>query len=276
LDCKQQGAARLGGIDDSLALFQRLKTQMDGIESKADKRNGIWIKIVLCAAVVGLLTLVLYKSGALGFFLCKERITAFLDSLGPLSFVGFVVLQAAQVVVAPIPGEVTGFIGGYVYGPVLGVILSTIGLVTGSFVAFGLSRYFGRPFVERFIDPAVLNRFDYVLHHKGIFLVFMLFLIPGFPKDYLCFLLGLGHLRISEFLVVSTVGRIFGTILLTLGGQYIRHDQYKSFYVLLGAAIVVIFLVLLYRERLEAWLKHLHHRESDKTMNRSNRNAQVL
>lgn len=258
-----------------LALSLGLKTEMDETQPMANKRNGTWIKISLCVLVFSLLTLVLYKSGAFRFFLCKERITAFLDSLGPLSFVGFVLLQAAQVVIAPIPGEVTGFIGGYIYGPLLGVLLSTIGLVTGSFIAFALSRYFGRPFAERFIDPSIMQRYDYVLHHKGLFLIFLLFLIPGFPKDYLCFILGLGHLSIAEFLVVSTVGRLFGTILLTLGGQYIRHDQYKSFYILLGGAIIVIFLVLLYRERLETWFKHLHHRNTKKTMTGPNSNAPI-
>jgi uncharacterized membrane protein YdjX (TVP38/TMEM64 family) len=259
-----------------VALSLGLKTEMDETQPTVNKRNGTWIKLSLCVLVIGLFTLFLYMSGMLKFFLCKERITAFLDSLGPLSFVGFVLLQAAQVVVAPIPGEVTGFIGGYIYGPLLGILLSTIGLVTGSFIAFSLSRYFGRPFAERFIDPSIMQRYDYVLHHKGLFLIFLLFLIPGFPKDYLCFILGLGRLSIAEFLVVSTIGRLFGTILLTLGGQYIRHDQYKSFYILLGAAIIVIFLVLLYRERLEAWFRHLHHRDSKKDLSGSNRNAQIL
>lgn len=249
---------------------------MDESQPTEPKKNGTWIKIAICALVVGVLAFTLYQSGALKFFMCKDRILAFLDSLGPLSFVGFVLLQAAQVVVAPIPGEVTGFIGGYVYGPFLGVVLSTVGLVLGSLVAFLLSRTFGRPFVERFIDQSVMQRYDYVLHHKGIFLIFLLFLIPGFPKDYLCFILGLGHLTLAEFFVVSTVGRLFGTILLTLGGQYIRHDQYRNFYILLGAAIIVIFLVLLYRERLEAWFRHLHHRSTKKSVTGSNRNVQTL
>ncbi len=249
---------------------------MDQKQSNGSKRNGTWIKILACLLILGVLTFILYKSGALKFFMSKDRITAFLDSLGPLSFAGFILLQAAQVVIAPIPGEVTGFIGGYVYGPYLGVLLSTVGLVLGSFLAFSLSRYFGRPFVERFIDPQVLQRYDYVLHHKGLFLIFLLFLIPGFPKDYLCFILGLGRLTTAEFLWVSTVGRLFGTILLTLGGEYIRHDQYKSFYVLLGVAILVILLVLFYRERLEAWFKHLHHRHEKKPAARSDGKAPIL
>ena len=155
--------------------------------------------------------------------------TEFLNSLGPLSFVGFIILQAIQVIAAPIPGEVTGFIGGYLYGIVIGIVLSTIGLTIGSWVAFTLSRVLGRPFVEKFIKKKTIERYDYLLHHKGAFLVFLLFLIPGFPKDSLCYILGLGHLTTKEFLIISTVGRFAGTVLLTLGGSYIHNQQYYRF-----------------------------------------------
>ena len=167
-------------------------------------------------------------------------------------------IQVAQVVVSPIPGEVTGFIGGYVYGKFFGTLFSIIGLTLGSWVAFSLSRLFGRPFVEKFVSKGTMERFDYLLHHKGAFLAFLLFLIPGFPKDYLCYILGLGHLTTKEFLVISTVGRLGGTTLLTFGGDYIRHHQYYRFFVLLGIVIVLIFLSMVYRDKLERLFKHLH------------------
>lgn len=191
------------------------------------------------------------------FFLNKERLTEFLNSLGPLSFIGFIILQAVQVIAAPIPGEVTGFIGGYLYGIVIGIVLSTIGLTIGSWVAFTLSRVLGRPFVEKFIKKKTVERYDYLLHHKGAFLVFLLFLIPGFPKDSLCYILGLGHLTTKEFLVISTVGRFAGTVLLTLGGNYIHNQQYYRFFILLGAAVVAVFLSMVYKDKLERLFERL-------------------
>lgn len=182
----------------------------------------------------------------------------FLNSLGPWSFLGFIFIQAAQVVVAPVPGDVTGLLGGFLYGPLLGVILSSIGLTAGSYIAFALSRFFGRPFVEKFVDKKTIKRFDYLLHHKGAFLVFMLFLMPGFPKDYLCYILGLGHLTTSEFLVIGGAGRLFGTILLTLGGAFIRRHQYKSFFVLAGVAIIAVFIAMAYKDRLERLFRKWH------------------
>jgi len=188
----------------------------------------------------------------------RERVRAFLESLGPLSFLGFIVLQTLQVVAAPIPGEVTGFIGGYLYGPTLGVMLSTIGLTLGSLIAFLLSKTFGRPFVDRFVSKKTMDKYDYLLHHKGAFLVFLLFLIPGTPKDILCYILGLGHLTTKEFLIISTVGRFAGTLLLTLGGNYIRHHQYYRFSVLLAVAIVIIFLSMVYKDKLERLFRTWH------------------
>ncbi len=116
----------------------------------------------------------------------------------------------------------------------MGVVLSTIGLTIGSFLAFSLSRFFGRPLTERFVDAKTMERFDYLLHHKGAFLVFLLFLIPGFPKDYLCYILGLGHLTTLEFLSIATTGRLLGTMLLTLGGSFLRNHQYYRFFLLSG------------------------------------------
>ncbi len=194
----------------------------------------------------------------------RKRIKSFLDSLGPASFLGFIFLQMLQVIAAPIPGEVTGFIGGYVYGPFLGILLSTIGLTIGSLAAFLLSRIFGRPFVERFVKKETMDKYDYLLHHKGAFLVFLLFLIPGTPKDFLCYILGLGHLSTREFLVISTVGRFAGTALLTFGGSYIRHHQYYRFSALLGAAVIFIFFSLVYKDRLERLFHRLHVRSGKK------------
>lgn len=191
----------------------------------------------------------------------------FLKSLGPLSFIGFVLLQAAQVAVAPIPGEVTGLLGGILYGPVVGILLSTIGLTIGSWIAFTLSKYFGRPFVERLIKKETIDRYDYLLHHKGAFLVFLLFLIPGFPKDSFCYILGLGHLSTKEFLIISTVGRFLGISLLTLGGSYIQHRQYYRLFVVLGVTIVIIFLSMVYRDKLEHIFKRFHRHIEEKGKN---------
>ncbi len=227
-------------------------------------RNYVWVKLFILLLIVGGIGLFFYESDLWRFFLSKKRMTQFLESLGPWSFVGFITIQAFQVIAAPIPGEVTGLLGGYLYGPFLGILLSTVGLTLGSFLAFVLSRAFGRPFAEKFVPESAMQRFDYLLHHKGLVLVFLLFLIPGFPKDYLCYILGLGHLSTLEFLVIGTIGRLFGTSLLTLGGNFLRLEQYLSFSILVIVAAGVIAAAMIYRDKIEQLFDYLHSKSLNK------------
>jgi len=169
-----------------------------------------------------------------------------------------------QVVVAPIPGELTGLLGGFLYGPTLGTLISTIGLTIGSFMAFALSRSLGRPFVEKFVPEPALKRFDYLLNQKGAFLVFLLFLIPGTPKVYLCYILGLGQLSTLEFIAIGGVGRLFGTVLLSFGCNFIRLDQYGRFFILLGVAVMGVLVALAYKDRLERVFREWHERSRRK------------
>lgn len=225
-------------------------------------RQHIWMNLFVFLLICGLLTWVLYETDLIRLFTNREYLEQFLSRLNPAATVFvFVVLQSLQVVFAPIPGEATGLVGGILFGEFWGVVYSTIGLTIGSYMAFSLSRRFGQPFVDRFVSKTLIEKFDYLLHHKGAFLVFLLFLIPGVPKDALCYILGLGHLSTIEFLVIGTTGRLFGTVLLTLGGTYIRHEEYQKFWILTAVAIVVVILAMLFRERIERILRMLHIRD---------------
>jgi uncharacterized membrane protein YdjX (TVP38/TMEM64 family) len=174
------------------------------------------------------------------FFLDRERLFEFLSSSGPLSVILFIALQMLQVIVSPLPGDVTGLIGGYLYGAFLGTLYSTIGLSIGSWIAFLLARTLGLPFVEKIIRPATIRKYDHFIEHQGRVISFIFFLIPGFPKDTLCYLLGLSHMRMRDFLVISTAGRLLGTIILSLQGSSLREDREAIFFILLGVTVLII------------------------------------
>lgn len=184
-----------------------------------------------------------------------ERLRGFLLLLGPHSSAIFVLLQAFQVVLSPIPGELTGVVGGYVYGTTIGFILSSIGLSLGSWIAFELARIFGKPLVERWVSKDFLGKFDFLTTCAGTTLCFVLFLFPGLPKDYLCYLLGLSPMRLTTFLLISTFGRMPGTYMLTLQGATIRNQDYTWAVAVAVVAVSVLFLAYLYRAPLLQWIK---------------------
>jgi uncharacterized membrane protein YdjX (TVP38/TMEM64 family) len=191
-------------------------------------------------------------------FMDKDKLVSFIESFHPFDEIVFMSLQILQVVFAPIPGEVTGFIGGYIYGPILGTLYSTIGLVIGSWLAFILARFLGLPFVEKAFKPEIIKKYDFILEHKGALVAFILFLIPGFPKDFLCYIMGLSHMRLWTFLVVSTIGRLFGTILLSVSGDFARNGQFGMLFIVLGISGILVLIAFLYREK---WLEMLKHKK---------------
>ncbi|OGQ74230.1 MAG: hypothetical protein A3G40_15330 [Deltaproteobacteria bacterium RIFCSPLOWO2_12_FULL_57_22] len=185
----------------------------------------------------------------------SEKLQRMLISLGPYSSAVFILLQVLQVVAAPFPGELTGVVGGYLYGEVFGFILSTVGLTLGSWVAFELASILGRPFVEKYISKEVLEKFGFVTTNTGTFICFLLFAVPGFPKDYLCYVLGLSRMRLGTFLIVSVIGRLPGTYLLTLQGASLRSQEYAAAFVFAAISAVLLLIAYLYRAQLFHWVK---------------------
>lgn len=191
------------------------------------------------------------------FFSDRTKIITFLNSFGPLSIVVFIGIQVLQVLIAPIPGEVTGFIGGYVYGIFLGTLYSTIGLTVGSWLAFALSRTLGMPFVERIVSKKIIDQYDHIMAHQGAWVAFLLFLIPGFPKDALCYVLGLSHIRTRTFLVIATVGRLLGTLMLSVQGYCLRNNQDKAFVIMMVVSVIIFVLGYFLGKK---WFEKYHKR----------------
>jgi len=189
-------------------------------------------------------------ASATAFYHSKEGVRTFLQSLGPYSTAAFILLQAGQVVLSPIPGELTGIVGGYVYGVWFGFILSTLGLTLGSWLVFELARILGRPFVERVVSKRLLDRFDFLSKESGAVVCFVLFAFPGFPKDALSYLLGVSRMRFGIFMVVSTFGRMPGTYVLSLQGATLRNEDYFTAAAVALACGFLLLIAYLFRERL--------------------------
>jgi len=221
------------------------------------KRSTI-LKIICLAVIFGGGTWFFIHYDLIQFFTNREKTIEFINSFGPLSVVVFIGLQILQVLFAPVPGEATGFIGGYIYGSVLGTLYSTVGLTIGSWLAFALARWLGLSFVEKAVSPAILQKYDYFMEHKGTLVTFILFLIPGFPKDALCYIMGLSHMRTRLFLIISTVGRLLGTAMLSVSGNCLRNNQHGALWVLAAISIFSVIIAYFFRDKLLHFLKHKH------------------
>jgi len=179
--------------------------------------------------------------------------------LAPLIFLG---LQALQVIVAPIPGELTGILGGYLFGQWIGLLYSTIGLTLGSVVAFSVGRWLGSHYVKKFVSPEIWHKLGFIVEAEGVILCFVIFLVPGLPKDMACYLFGLSPMPFWIFVLASTLGRIPGTWLLSAQGAHAAAGDYIEMLFLAAIIVAVAAPLYYYRHRLVARFRRVHGADS--------------
>lgn len=204
--------------------------------SRRDRNSALrWVIALLVVIAVGYVAIQRYAP----FLADPVALRAWVAGFGIWAPVVFIALQALQVIVAPIPGQVTVLLGGYLFGAVAGTIYSLIGATIGSAVVFWLSRRYGRRYVERVLTPSVLAQFDGFTRDNALPAIFLAFLIPGIPDDVLCFVAGLTDIRLWKLVAVSFVGRIPSFVLVSVIGVELFHAN-----LLTALALTVGFVAL--------------------------------
>lgn len=167
----------------------------------------------------------------------------------------FICLQALQVIISPIPGEATGFLGGYLFGEWLGLVYSTIGLTIGSLVAFWVGRLLGARYVRGLVRQQTWEKLGFIVEAEGTILCFIIYLIPGLPKDIVCYLFGISPMPFWVFAVASTLGRIPGTWVLSAQGSHTARGDYLETIVLTAVVLAAALPLYRYRHRIVGWFK---------------------
>lgn len=156
---------------------------------------------------------------------------------GRLLFIGMVVLQ---VIIALIPGEPLEFGAGYAFGAVEGTILATLGIIIGSVIVFALVKRFGMSFVEIFFSEEQLSKIKFLKKsRKRDVLLFLLFVLPGTPKDILTYFLGLTDIKLSTLIFISVVGRFPSVVTSAISGGALGRESY-----ILAIVVFVLTLIL--------------------------------
>ena len=195
---------------------------------------------LLFAAI--LVPVVVWRRELWQLFSSTERLREWVAATGALAPLVFVAVQVLQVVVFVIPGEVPVFAGGYLFGPWLGTALSLTGILAGSAIDFYLARLAGVPFVKALFPGDRVDRIGRLLESRGARIgFFLLFLIPGIPKDILCYVAGLSPMRFPFFIGVSMLGRLPGILGSAIIGDAAA-DRRWPLVIGLGAAAVVLFV----------------------------------
>lgn len=224
-------------------------------QSGRQHRRVMAIRIAIIVAAVAVL--VAAAIPLVSFFSEPDRVSAFIENTGPWGPVVFILVQIAQVFAAPIPGQITGFVGGFLFGAVPGTIYATIGGTIGCALVFILARRLGRPFVERFVKPDILERFDFISGRHGLLVLLLIFLIPIFPDDLICYVAGLTLIPIRRLILVALVGRVPAYYVFSLTGAGAAHDKLALVVTLVVLGLVAVGIALWQRNRILDFLRRL-------------------
>ena len=188
-----------------------------------------------------------YYSKYFYLFRSPESIKKFIMSYGAYALAVFIMLQILQVIAFFIPGELVQIAGGYIYGTALGGVVSLIGITTGSAIAYTIANVYGKPFVKKFISEKNFKFIERILElGSKRFVVFLIYMIPGIPKDIVAYICGISSINFKEFIVYSTLGRIPCIFLSSyFGSQLIAGN--KLLLILIGVAATLIFIIGMFK-----------------------------
>jgi len=198
----------------------------------------VLLTLVVVTVVGGLLWF--WGPSLWNLFSNPQHLRSWVELWGPGAPLAYIGLQVLQVVIFALPGEVVQIAGGWLFGFWAGSLWSILGIALGSTAAFGLARFLGTSFVRRIAGHHALVRFEGMMAApQFVGTLFFLFLIPGIPKDILCYVAGLSRVRYLAFLSLSSIARVPGI----LGSSLMGKALYQGEWLLLAVASAVILLL---------------------------------
>ncbi|MBP7176465.1 MAG: TVP38/TMEM64 family protein [Thermoclostridium sp.] len=230
-------------------------------EKPEKKKNSLLniIFIVITLLLVGIpIYLVMQRVDSFSelrqIFSSTEQMREFVESFGATAPVIFFMLQTLQVIAAPIPGNVTALVGGALFGFWKSFLITVAALTLGSSIAFLLVRLYGRPLVERFVKPQVIDKYLDSGSKKYTLYLFLLFLVPFFPDDALCFIAGLTGISYKAFFLIVIIARPPGLAFSSLVGSGAISIPWWGWTLIGIVSAVFIFCSVKYGDKIENWL----------------------
>lgn len=201
-----------------------------------------YLILALSIAVMAGLTIALWKP-LVNFAENPASLAIWIDEAGIWGPIIFMLLNTAQVLLAIIPGGPFEVAAGVLFGPWIGTLMCDVAMTTGGMITFFFVRKFGMKFIELFVDREEIESVKFLHSNpKYTTLLFLFFLLPGTPKDLMCYLVGLTDIKWTTWLLINFVGRFPAILLSALGGSALGEQKFGIFIAVFAVIIVLYFV----------------------------------
>ncbi len=201
-----------------------------------------YLILVLSIFAMAGLTIALGKP-ILNFMEDPDSLAVWMGQAGMWGPLIFMLLNIVQVLLAVIPGGPFEVAAGALFGPWAGTIMCDIAMSVGGMITFLFVRKFGMKFIELFTTREKIESVKF-LHSskKSTALLLLFFLLPGTPKDLMCYVVGLTDIKWTTWLLINLIGRFPAILLSALGGSALGEQKYGIFIAAFAIIIVLYFL----------------------------------
>ena len=216
------------------------------------KKISLILKLVALAAIIIGVPLYIYfgHHELLEDFSNIRDVETWLRQYKAQSALVYIGAQILQIIICVIPGQALQVAAGYLYGFWLAFVLSLVGAFIGSVIVFYLAQFLGHDAMHiLFGQRKITEMLDQLNSKKGMLIVFVIFLIPGIPKDLCTYAAGISNMHIKPFLILSLIGRSPGMMCSIAIGRQIMHGNYHSA-IIIAVIVVILFIIgLLFRDK---------------------------
>lgn len=207
----------------------------------------ITLRRIICiiASILAIVLIIFFSKDSLARYFSMysnaKTLQVWIKSFGILSPLIFIILQLIQVTFFFIPGEVMQAAGGYVFGTLLGTTLSITGILLGSLLTFILARKFEHKLLGKILPKKDYDKIKALIcKPRNKLIIFILYLLPGFPKDILGYVAGITTVKLKDFVILSTIARLPGILI----SSYVGSNLYSENYLIVVYTLIVTFIVL--------------------------------
>lgn len=195
---------------------------------KKTRRHVIAYCILFVGLVIGLTIILLPYFQRLSEPDYQAGIQKWINKMGGAGMLLILAIQIVQVVIAFIPGEPVEILAGALYGTVPGLLICLAGCVFASTIIFSLSKRFGKKLLYRLFSKEKVENWKWLQDsQKTEMVTFILFFIPGTPKDMLTYIVGVTEMNVRKFIAISTLARIPSVLSSTMIGSTMRQGDWE-------------------------------------------------
>lgn len=220
-----------------------------------------FLKLALLIAIVIAVPLYIffYHRAFIDQFNSFEDVLNYLERYRFESIFVYIGVQVLQIIISIIPGQAFQFAAGYLYGFLPGLLFSVIGAFLGTMISFYLAKVLGKDAVHLFFGQERTSYFVERLNSRRAYtIVFLLYLIPGLPKDVVSYAAGVSEMKFKAFMAFSMAGRVFGMSGSLLIGAFYFKEHYIGMAVIGILAVILFALCVIYRQKIHLYLDRFY------------------